>query len=172
MLEDIVAVINLSPTTQECIHCLMKLIIEENQKENENRGSYELYNTHCNILEQAFFSEEQKTGWENYKMFLEQEASFFDPHKAYVAGSDAKLNGEMKKDIAYQRYIEKIKQDKEYLNTKDLQNTIFNELLESLPLDSLRDKLYAVDQLYKKLYAPFEKNLWIFFNLGYDCCPA
>ena len=89
-----------------------------------------------------------------------------------MAGRDAKLNGEMKKDIAYQRYIEKIKQDKEYLNTKDLQNTIFNELLESLPLDSLRDKLYAVDQLYKKLYAPFEKNLWIFFNLGYDCCPA
>ncbi|MCI8335856.1 MAG: hypothetical protein HFI72_01615 [Peptococcaceae bacterium] len=30
----------------------------------------------------------------------------------------------------------------------------------------------GIDQLYKRLYAPFEKNLWIFFNLGYDCCQA
>lgn len=172
MLEDILAVLNLSPTTKECIECLMKLITEENQKENENRGSYELYNAHCALLEQAFFSEEQKTFWENYKKFQEQEASFFDPFKAYVSGREAKLNGEMKKDIAYQRYLEKIKSDKEYKNTKDLQNDIFNELLEDLPLDSLQDKLYAVDRLYKQLYAPFEKNLWIFFNLGYDCCPA
>ncbi|MCI8335536.1 MAG: hypothetical protein HFI72_00005 [Peptococcaceae bacterium] len=30
----------------------------------------------------------------------------------------------------------------------------------------------CIDQLHKRIYAPFEKNLWIFFNLGYDCCPA
>ena len=172
MLESLLAVLDLSPTAKECIDSLKKLIIEENKKENEHRGSYELYNAYCCQLEKAFISENQKTFWTNYQKSRLQETDYFDPSKAYVAGRDAKLNGEMKKDIAYQRYIEKIKQDKEYLNTKDLQNTIFNELLESLPLDSLRDKLYAVDQLYKKLYAPFEKNLWIFFNLGYDCCPA
>ncbi len=172
MLEELIAVINLSPTTTECIDYLMRLLTEENQKENENLGVYDLYNAHCALLEQAFISEEQKTFWENLKKFQEQEASFFNPHKAYVAGREAKLDGETDKNIAYKFYIEKIKKDEEYLNTKNLQNEIFNELLDSLNLEALRDKLYAVDQLYKRLYAPIEKNLWIFFNLGYDCCPA
>lgn len=172
MLESLLAVLELSPTTRECIDRLMDLVIEENKKENEHRGSYELYDAYCSQLEKAFISEEQVSLWESYQKFRVQETRFFDPPKAYVAGREAKLDGETEKSIAYRFYLEKIKNDESYKNLKDLQNNIFSELLDSLKLDVLRDKLYQVDQLYKRLYAPFEKNLWIFFNLGYDCCQA
>ena len=172
MLETILAVLELSPVTRECIDRLMDLILEENKKENDHLGSYDLYNAYCSQLEKAFISEEQKSLWQNYKNCHAQEADYFAPPKAYVAGRDAKLDGEMDKSIAYRFYLEKIKNDESYQNLKELQNAIFNDLIHSLKLDSLQDKLSKVDQLYKRLYAPFEKYLWIFFNLGYDCCPA
>ena len=172
MLESLLAVLDLSPTARECIDRLMDLVLEENKKENEHRGSCELYEAYCSQLEKAFVSEEQVSLWESYQKFRAQEAAFFDPPKAYVAGREAKLDGETEKSIAYRFYLKKIKNDESYRNFKAMQNDIFSELLDSLRLDSLRDKLYKVDQLYKGLYAPFEKYLWIFFNLGYDCCPA
>lgn len=172
MLEPLLAIIDLSPTTRECIDCLMKLIIEENRKENEHRGSYDLYKAYCNQLESAFISKEQVELWEKYKQFRAQETDYFDPPKAYIAGRDAKLDGETEKNIAYRFYLEKIKTDTSYTNFKTMQNEFFDQLLASLKVDFLRDKLCAIDQMYKRLYAPFEKNLWIFFNLGYDCCQA
>ena len=172
MLETLVAVTNLSPAAKECIECLIKLVIEENQQENDHLGSYDLYNTYCSQLEKALNSEMAAILWENYKHLREEEADFFDPAKAYVAGRDAKLDGEMDKNIAYKFYISDIKNGEEYQNFKKGQEVIFQDLLHVLASEYLQDRLFKLDQLYKRLYAPVEKYLWIFFNLGYDCCLA
>ena len=65
MLESLFAVLDLSPTTRECIDCLMKLVVEENKQENEHLGFYDLYDAYCRQLEGAFISEEQISLWEN-----------------------------------------------------------------------------------------------------------
>ncbi len=164
--------IMLSPTAKECVQRLMDLIIEENRHENDHLGAYDLYDAYCAKLVKELTSEMEVVLWENYQNLRNEEAGFFDPHKAYAAGREAKLDGEMDKNIAYKFYLEKIKSDERYRQIKEVQNSVFDDLLQSLSSDSLRDKLYKVDQLYKRLYSPFEKYLWIFFHLGYDCCLA
>ncbi len=150
----------------------MELIIEENRQENQYLGSFDLYETYCRQLEQSFTSEMAVVLWKSYHHLHVEETDFFDPELAYIAGREAKLDGEMDKSIAYKFYISNIKSSERYQEFKKGQELIFKDLLHSLGTEYLQDRLCKVDQIYKRLYAPFEKNLWIFFNLGYDCCPA
>ena len=162
----------LSNTAKECIDHLKELIMEENREENAHLGSYDLYETYCSQIVKALFDGMGKALWQSYQNMRTEEADFFDPYEAYLAGREAKLDGEMNTDIAYKFYLEKIKSSERYGKLKKGQEVIFKDLQQYLASDYLRDRLSKVDQLYKRLYAPFEKNLWIFFNLGYDCCQA
>lgn len=166
------AITKLSPTAKECIKHLMELIIEENTQENKYLGSFDLYEAYCRQLEKALNSEMAVALWQGYHHLHTEEADFFDPELAYIAGREAKLDGEMDKSIAYKFYVADIKNSERYQEFKKGQELIFKDLLHSLETEYLRDRLCKLDQLYKRLYAPFEKYLWIFFNLGYDCCPA
>ena len=167
-MSTMLANIKLSSTAKECIDRLKELIMEE----NEHLGSYDLYDTYCKQLEKALTDEMRVVLWQSYQNMRVEEADFFDPHEAYIAGREAKLDGEMNTDIAYKFYQEKIKSSERYQEFKRGQELIFTDLHHCLETEYLQDRLAKVDQLYKRLYAPFEKNLWIFFNLGYDCCQA
>ena len=166
------AIVKLNPTAKKCLDCLMALVKEENHQENEQLCSYDIYNTYCSQLEKALTGDMAVALWKTYKNMQNEEADFFDPQLAYIAGREAKLDGEMDKGIAYKFYLSDIKSSERYQEFKKGQESIFKDLLQSLETEYLRDRLCKVDQLYKRLYAIFEKNLWIFFNLGYDCCPA
>ena len=164
--------IELDDTAKACIDCLKELIMKENREENAHLGTYDLYETYCSQIEKALFDGMGKALWQSYQNMRTEESDFFDPYEAYLAGREAKLDGEMNTDIAYKFYLEKIKNSERYQKFKKGEEVIFKDLSHYLASDYLRDRLSKVDQLYKRLYAPFEKNLWIFFNLGYDCCPA
>ncbi len=166
------AMVKLSPTAKACLDRLMALVREENHQENIQLCSYDIYNTYCSQLEKALTGDMEIALWKTYKNMQNEEADFFDPQLAYIAGREAKLDGEMDKNIAYKFYISNIKSSERYQEFKKGQESIFKDLMQSLPSEYFQNRLFKVDQLYKRLYAPFEKNLWIFFNLGYDCCPA
>lgn len=162
----------LNDTAKACIDHLKELIMEENKLENDHLGSYELYDAYCKQLEKSFTSEMAVVLWETYQNMRIEETDFFDPYEAYIAGREAKLDGEMNTDIAYKFYLEKIKGSERYLDFKKGQELIFTDLRHCLSSEYLQDRLAKLDQIYKRLYAPVEKYLWIFFNLGYDYCPA
>ena len=162
----------LSDTAKKCIDHLKELIMEENHQENERLCSYDLYATYCKQLEKAIPNDTETALWRTYRNMQKEEADFFDPHEAYLAGREAKLDGEMDKNISYKFYISDIKNSERYRQFKKNQEFIFTDLLHALETEYHRERLFKIDQLYKRLYAPFEKNLWIFFNLGYDCCQA
>ena len=166
------AIVKLSPTAKDCLDRLMELVIEENRQENEQLCSYDLYDTYCAQVQKALNSQIAVILWENYKNLQNEETDFFDPKLAYIAGRDAKLDGEMDKNIAYKFYLSDIKNSQRFQDFKKGQELVFKDLLHSLETEYLQNRLIKLDQLHKRLYAPFEKNLWIFFNLGYDCCPA
>ena len=162
----------LSDTAKASIDHLKELIMEENKLENKHLGSYDLYDTYCRQLQKALTDEMGVVLWQSYQNMRVEEADFFDPHEAYIAGREAKLDGEMDKNISYKFYISDIKNNERYQEFKKSQEFIFTDLLHALETEYHRERLFKIDQLYKRLYAPFEKNLWIFFNLGYDCCQA
>ena len=90
----------------------------------------------------------------------------YDLYDTYCAQVQKALNSQMAV-VLWENYNSPRFQD-----FKKGQELVFKDLLHSLETEYLQNRLIKLDQLHKRLYAPFEKNLWIFFNLGYDCCPA
>ncbi len=151
---------------RECIVSLVELVKQANHTAGENRG---LIAEHKRLWEKITGALDSDTLLLQYAVLTDKEISFFDPQEAYLAGCEAKLDG-VAKEEAYVAHIEAIKKENEYNDTRVALNSLFEQILHLLLTETLREDMYRLDVLHNMIYGAVKRKLYLFFNLGFDCC--
>lgn len=155
-----------SETAGRCIANLAELIKQENRSVGEARDLVEEHKRLWRKIREVLGSDVMLL---EYAAFTDTEISFFDPNKAYLAGRLAKLDS-VAKEEAYVMHIEDIKKGETYNEARVALNSLFERILQLLHTEIRKDDMYRLDVLHNMIYGAIKRKLYIFFNLGFDCC--
>lgn len=156
----------ISEAAQKCISALAELIKQENRIAGEVRDLVEEHKRLWQKIQEELGSDVMLL---EYAALTDTEIAFFDPNKAYLVGRLAKLDG-VAKEAAYVMHIEDIKKEEEYNETRVALNSLFERILQLLHTEIRKDDMYRLDVLHNMIYGAIKRKLYIFFNLGFDCC--